>query len=237
MVEVVLAGPGKNALGSQMMRSLAAELERAAGAPVLIRGEGDAFSAGLDLKEVAGLDAAGMEAFLRLLDDTMAAVRAYPGPIAAAVTGHAIAGGSILALCCDHAVGPAGASRARIGLNEVALGLRFPPRILRIVLGRVPPGALDEVVLGAGLHSPEDALRLGLLDALAADPVAAATAWLERVGRHPADAYAAAKRDLRGTLEMTAEEDRWFREDVLPMWTTDALKERVRAVLGGGRKR
>src|SRR5689334_8594507 len=101
MFEITLNGPGKNALGTEMMRWILARLDEAAGRPVLLTGAGDALSAGLHLREVAGLDAAGMLAFLRLLEACMSALYLYPGPTVAAVNGHAIAGGCVLVECCD----------------------------------------------------------------------------------------------------------------------------------------
>ncbi len=77
-------GPGKNALGSTMMTFLIERLRAAAGAPVLLTGAGDAFSAGLDLKEVAAAEGDGMLAFLALLEECMSALYLYPGPLVAA---------------------------------------------------------------------------------------------------------------------------------------------------------
>ncbi len=77
------------------------EVRAVAGRPLLIMGAGDVFSAGLNLKEVAQLDRPGMEAFLGLLDDVMDTLYGHPGPTVACVNGHAIAGGCVIALCCD----------------------------------------------------------------------------------------------------------------------------------------
>ena len=131
-----LDGPGKNALGSEMMSFLVREAAAAGGGPWLLTGAGDSFSAGLDLREVASLDAAGMTAFLTLLEEMVATLWSYAGPTAAAVNGHAIAGGCVVAACCDHRVGAPG--RGRIGLNEVAIGLRFPPNAWHVVTQRIP---------------------------------------------------------------------------------------------------
>ena len=110
---------------------------------------------------------------------------------------------------------------ARIGLNEVAIGLRFPPALLRFVRSTVGPQHINEVVLGAGLHSPEDALRLGLVDAVDADPVAAASARLRAYAKHPSDAYAATKQDLReGVMQATDAENTRFQKEVVPFWTS-----------------
>src|SRR5436190_21503186 len=128
MFEITMEGPAKNALGTAMMTFLLDQLREAAGRPVLLSGSGDAFSAGLSLKEVASLDAEGMLGFLGLLERCMSALYLYPGPTVALVNGHAIAGGCVLTLCCDYRISTS-SPRTRIGLNEVALGVRFPPRI------------------------------------------------------------------------------------------------------------
>ncbi|MCA9565939.1 MAG: enoyl-CoA hydratase/isomerase family protein, partial [Myxococcales bacterium] len=121
MRTIRIEGPGKNSLSSDLMNAIISGLHDAAGEPVLITGAGDAFSAGLNLKEMAGLDAAGMDRFLRTLEEMVVTLHHYPGPTAAAVNGHAIAGGCVITLCCDFRIMTT-VPKARIGLNEVALG-------------------------------------------------------------------------------------------------------------------
>jgi enoyl-CoA hydratase/carnithine racemase len=233
MVEITMQGPAKNALGTDMFNFLLERLAEANGEPVLLTGAGDAFCAGLNLKEVASLDAAGMETYLRLLERCMAAYYLYPAPVVALVNGHAIAGGSILALCADHGV-VVNDPRVRVGLNEVALGVRFPPRVLHIARNRLPRTAHEAVLLGAGLFAPEQAVAYGLVDEVSADAPKAARARLEQLAAHPRDAYAATKRALRGATpaEMASDDalDAWMRE-CAPIWAGDAVKQRVLAVL------
>jgi enoyl-CoA hydratase/carnithine racemase len=234
MIEIVMNGPAKNALGSEMMAWLLAKLGEAGGRPVLLTGSGDTFSAGLDLREVASLDREGMTRFLTLLERCMSALYLYPGPTVALVNGHAIAGGCVLTLACDYRVATS-EPRARIGLNEVALGVRFPPRVLRIARDRVPTASQVPVLLGAELYAPERALAHGLVDEVSPDTARVARDRLGALGAHPADAYAATKRALRGAVDQDLAPDdaeaRWLAECV-PIWTGDALKERVRRVLG-----
>jgi len=226
MREVVLEGPGKNALGSALMRGLLDALHNAGGEPVLLRGAGYAFCAGLNLKEMAALDGAGMQSFLGLLEDMVAALYEYPGPVVAAVNGHAVAGGCVLALACDWRVMSAAPS-ARIGLNEIAIGARFPPRTWAMVKARVPAASIERVVLGAQLVDPQTALALGLVDELAQDPVALATERCMLLGRHPRDAYAVAKHGIRGHLDPDADAlARWESED-LAAWTSPAFRELI----------
>ena len=235
MVRIEMDGPAKNALGTEMMQWLRAELRKADGQPVLLTGAGDAFSAGLNLKEIVTLDKPGMEAFLGELEAMVYEWFHYPAPTAAAVNGHAIAGGCILQLICDIRVCTSN-PRARLGLNEVALGLQFPPRTYSMAHYRLDPRHAETVLLGAALWGPEDALRLGLVDAISDDPVAEASKRLEAVAGHPPAAYRAAKAKLRGDFgHADAAKDKAFVEDVLPVWSSDELKKRIQALLGGRR--
>lgn len=233
MIEIVLSGPGKNALSTAVMLALIEQLDRAEGAPVLLRGAGDAFSAGLNLVEVAGLDAAGMDTFLTALEDLLHALYNYPGPTVAAVNGHAIAGGCLVAMCCDHRV-CAAEPTLKIGLNEVALGLQFPPAVLALARRRLAPQAFDEAILGARLYGPQEALRVGYVDEVASDVAAVAGVRLAELARHPRDAYAAAKRAIRaGVLDADSAQRRAAREALLPVWTRPDLKARILGFLGG----
>ncbi|MGH7296371.1 MAG: enoyl-CoA hydratase/isomerase family protein [Polyangiaceae bacterium] len=230
MITLEMSAPGKNALSSDLMTSIVDRLERAAGEPVFLTGAGDAFSAGLNLKEVASLDAAGMTRFLGALERMVDALFHYPGPLVGWINGHAIAGGCIVALTCDHRLVTSN-PRARIGLNEVPLGLRFPPKTWRLVRHRVPAHAVERVVLEGGLYPPETALRLGLVDEIVADE-AQARAYADRVAASPRPAYLAAKQAIRrGVLDTPPDEERAFREAALPAWVSPELKARLAAVL------
>ena len=133
-----------------------------------------------------------------------------------------------MTLCCDVRVMTA-REGARIGLNEVALGLRFPPLTFNMCKNRVPGPSLARVLLEASLYSAKEGLELGLIDVIAEEDDARAR--LERLAAHPRDAYAAAKRALRGSLTVSEAEQRRFISDVLPKWAAPELKERLRAVL------
>ena len=229
MIEVVLEGPAKNALGSKLMDSTIAALHAGEGRPLLIRGSGDAFSAGLNLKEIAQADRDGMRVFLHKLTELLDLIWRYPGPTVACMNGHAIAGGALVALACDHRVLTTN-PKARVGLNEVAIGVRFPPFILRLVQARIGALRMPEVVLGAHLFGPEDALRVGLCEELADDPQAVAEKRLATLARHRPEIYAATKKALRPEIASSAEEDRLFEEEVLPVWCGDELRASIAAM-------
>jgi enoyl-CoA hydratase len=228
---LTVEGPGKNALSSAVMQDVVRQLRDASGRPVLVTGAGDAFSAGLNLKEVASLDVAGMARFLGLLDDMMDALFDYDGPMVACVNGHAIAGGCVIALCADVRVA-ADDPRIRIGLNEIALGLEFPPKIMKLARHRLGRHQVERALLEAGLHGPAAALALGYVDEVAADAPGRARAVLDVLAGHPRPIYTSSKRTLRaGALTLSDADRRYFTDTVLPRWTAPAVKEKVLAAL------
>jgi enoyl-CoA hydratase len=236
MVDIVLEGKGRNALNLRLMNDILEKVHAARGEPLLVRG-GDgtgAFSAGLDLREVASLSTDEMAGFIRLLEQLFTTLYLHPAPTVALVNGHAIAGGCVLALCCDYRVAPPDPS-IKIGLNEVAIGVVFPPRTLAIVTSRLPPRYQDEVILGGALYAPEPARSRGLVDEIAADGLDAARKRLAALAAHPRAAYTMTKRDLRGegpeSLATDARVERYIGEAV-PIWTGADLKARIAAILG-----
>ena len=230
MKTLTMTAPGKNSLGTPLMTWIITELREAAGEPIFLTGAGDAFSAGLNLKEVASLDGPGMAHFLTLLEDMVDALYNYPGPTIAWVNGHAIAGGCVVMLACDHRLvknDPA----IRIGLNETQNGLQLPPKTSQLVRHRVPAHSVDRVVLGGALHSPEVALRLGLVDEVVANEDEA-RAYAAQVAKAPRAAYATAKETLRkGVLHISEADQKRFIAETVPLWTSDDLKARLAGIL------
>jgi len=224
MKTIVLSGPGKNSLSTALMKRLLADLHEAKDEPLFLMGDGDAFSAGLNLKEVASLDVAGMTTFLTTLEDLVKALYEYPAPVVAWVNGHAIAGGCVVALCADVRFMTARPGQ-RIGLNEVALGLRFPPLTFSMVKARVK----ERVILEAELYEAAEAKEIGLIDKIGEE--AEARAMLSKLAAYPRDIYAATKLLLRPRLEIPETERKQFREDTIPYWTSPERRAALLAVL------
>jgi enoyl-CoA hydratase len=217
-VEVVLDGPGKNALGTPVMSAALEKVRAARGKPILLTGKGDAFSAGLNLKEIATLDGPGLGRFLSLFDDLVVALLSHDAPVVSCVNGHAIAGGCIIAMTTDHRVATS-APTARIGLNEVPLGLVFPPRVLRLVQTRVSAHARHRVLLEGATHAPPVAKELGLVDEVADDAMGAARAMIDKLASYPATSYVHTKKMLNASvIAVSDEERRGFEAELLPAW-------------------
>jgi len=208
IVELRLARPPVNAFDAALSRELRLAVEAAADAArgILISGRPGMYSAGLDVAAVLQLDQAGRLGELwHEYSSLCRAIAASPIPIVAAITGHAPAGGAVLATFCDYRVMAKSADAAkpfRIGLNETQVGLTVPPEIqtgLRRLVGAYRAERL--MVAGAMLDS-EEALRVGFVDELAAaeDVVARALAWLRALLALPARAMSGTRAIARADL-------------------------------------
>src|SRR5690349_4556613 len=146
---VTLANPPMNAMNACLLEQLAALFEglaadRAVRAAV-VAAEGPAFSAGLDLKSVPHLDRLGQRRLVDALNDCFGTLYSWPKPLVAAVNGHAIAGGLILALCADWRV--VADVAMQVSLAEVRVGVTFPVAALEVVRSELTAAAARRLVL------------------------------------------------------------------------------------------
>ena len=120
-IRILKLAHGKvSAMDLELGEAFTREMHDAAVAPVkavIVTGTGSAFSAGVDLFRVRERRAGVRTAFLPVLDGFLRAALTLPKPMVAAVNGHAIAGGCILAACCDHRIMVDGTGR--IGVPEL----------------------------------------------------------------------------------------------------------------------
>jgi enoyl-CoA hydratase/carnithine racemase len=145
--------------------------------PIVLAGNEKFFCAGADLQEIFTLDASSAYEFSGIGQTLMNAVDQFPAPVYAAVEGYCMGGGLDLALACDHRVA---SPNAVFGHRGAALGLitgwggtQRLPRLLG--KGR----ALQMFVAAETIMAPQ-ALDIGLVDTIAADPLAEAIRCLEQ---------------------------------------------------------
>jgi enoyl-CoA hydratase len=166
---VRLKGGRANAMSASLLQELEAtftDLLHGDAAPVVITGQGNAFSAGLALPDLIDLDRAGMRDFIAGFERAMQRVLALPRPVVAAINGHAIAGGCVLALMCDARVAVDGP--AQLGLNEVQLGIGLPSLVIEPLRARLPAASMLPVAYEGRLFPVSEALKVGLVDAVVA---------------------------------------------------------------------
>jgi enoyl-CoA hydratase len=200
---VTLARPPVNVMDAASLEELAAAFDSLARDPsvaaAILTAEGRAFSAGLDLKTVPHLDLAGQRRLIAALNDSIGRLYAWPKPLVAAINGHAIAGGMVVALCADWRV--VADTKLEASLAEIHVGVTFPVAALQAAIGELsPPAARRLVLLGEPLSATE-AVQLAVFDELvpAADLQARALDRARRYAALPPQAFATMKRELRAT--------------------------------------
>lgn len=139
------------------------------------------FSAGLDVPHLLTLSSAQLHDAWEVFFELARTLAACPVPVAAAIDGHAPAGGCVLALCCDYRVMADG--EFRIGLNETRVGLVAPEGIQRLLRRIVGPRRAEHLLVAGEMVDARQALHIGLVDELAATGEVAtrAQAWLEQL--------------------------------------------------------
>jgi enoyl-CoA hydratase len=182
-----------NALDLELLTALPEALASVGDAPVVLTGAGRCFSAGVDLKRIVDGGVPYVEEFLPALSTAAQALFDHPRPVVAAVNGHALAGGCVLAAACDVRL----MSGGTIGLTELLAGVPFPTVPLEIMRHAVGP-AVSRLVLTAQRLDPVEAHRIGLVDEIVTDGlVAAAVERAAALAATPVAVYALAKRQLR----------------------------------------
>jgi len=144
----------------EQMESLAASDAQA----VVLAATGRIFSAGVDLPQLLAGGADYVREFLPELSRMLGAVLTHPKPVVAAVNGHAIAGGCLLACAADRRL--MARTGGRVGVPELRVGVPFPPLPVEIIRARVKPEHVATVLLGGATYDPEAALACGLVDEL-----------------------------------------------------------------------
>ena len=148
----------------EMHRALDA-VEKSDARAAVITGKGRVFCGGLDLLTIHAFDRPALERFVDAFEGMFRRVFAFDRPLVAAVNGHALAGGAILAMACDLRVMADGPFQ--IGVNEVRLGIPFPAAAFEIVRQATPGPARRAVMLQGKRLSPTEAKAAGIVQRIA----------------------------------------------------------------------
>jgi enoyl-CoA hydratase/carnithine racemase len=143
---------------------------RASAEAVVLTGQGRIFSAGVDLLRALDGGASYFSAFLPVLSQALDAVFFHPRPVVAALNGHAIAGGCVLACAADRRI--MARDGGRIGVTELLVGVPFPAIAFEIMRFVAAPQHFEDIILGGATYLPETAGERGLVnDIVAPDAV------------------------------------------------------------------
>jgi enoyl-CoA hydratase len=200
VAQITIDRPPANAMDVGLLEEIVAKVAQVAAArpaAVVLAGRPGCFSAGADLKAVPGYGPAEQRAAVAGINAMALDVYALECPVVAAITGHAIAGGFVLALCADIRVA---SSEGRYGLTEVKVGVPYPQAAIGVVRAELAPHAARLLALGNALVDAEECRRLGAFDEVCPPDAVLARAHDLAAGlaAMPADVYARTKDALRG---------------------------------------
>jgi enoyl-CoA hydratase/carnithine racemase len=235
IAEVRLERGKVNALDGAVVRELAACFRQVAEAPeiraAVLTGTGKFFSFGFDIPEFLAYSKGAFAEYLVEFTGLCRALFSHSKPLVAALNGHAVAGGCMLAAACDARVMVRG--KAKIGLNELGFGSSVFAGSVRMLSYWIGERRAQQVLFGGGLYPADEAKELGLVDVVTDEAGLAEAA--RRVARELGDKDPAAFRSIKGLLrsrlaeEMVAPDAASIREFV-EIWYSEATWRRLQDI-------
>ena len=226
-----------NALSPDLIGALAETLEKVAAAPevraVVLSSTNDKFfSIGWDIPQLYDLPVESFRGFYEAFNRTCMTLYTLPKPTVAGLRGHAVAGGCILALCCDYRVMAEG--HKLMGLNEIKLGVPVPYAADCILQSIVGSRIARDIVESGEFYEVEVSFAKGLVDEVVPRERVTARA-MERaktLGAMPSEAYAGIKANRVEMVEarITAGWEEKQRE-FLEIWYTEEPRKRLREAI------
>jgi enoyl-CoA hydratase len=164
---VSLSRPPVNALDREMVDEITTAVEEVArqASAIVLTGH-RAFSAGIDTQAFQAATVKERGRLALAIDRMLVAVVGTDQPVVAAVTGHALGGGLVLALACDRRLAAEG--DAQLGLPEVVAGVAFPTNAVHVVQASLHPALVGRLVLAGERLDPNEALGVGVVDEVVA---------------------------------------------------------------------
>ncbi|MUV15173.1 enoyl-CoA hydratase/isomerase family protein [Noviluteimonas gilva] len=236
IVELKLARAPVNALDPTLCNDLRTALAAAidGGAQgIVLSGGPKVFSAGLDVPFLLSLgdDRAALFTAWSAFFDAARALAESPVPVAAALAGHAPAGGCVLALCCDYRVMAEGPYR--LGLNETQVGLVAPEGVQQLMRRVVGPHRAERMLVGGEMIESGRAFDIGLVDELAAidDVATRARLWLEGLIALPREPMLRTRAISRADVVAAMQPERIQLERFIDAWTAPDTQAGLKALI------
>jgi enoyl-CoA hydratase len=232
---VSLRRPPVNAMNLELTCEIASVFQRLGQnksvRSVVLTGEGKSFCAGVDLKAVPHFDQAEQCRMVKALNRAFYSVYSLPVPVVGAINGHAIAGGFVLALCCDWRI--AANTPFVAGLTEVRVGVPYPVAAMEVVRQELRPDVARRLVLFGEDVTGGAAVEAGVFDEMVDSEALRerALAKANEFAALPPTAFAGSKRQLRSAAYRAIEAAIEGAEPLLDGWLSSETIQAAAAVL------
>jgi enoyl-CoA hydratase len=240
-VAVLRMNHGKaNALDLELCEALTLQLVACANSEaraLVVVGQGKMFSAGLDLVRILAGGSAYTRAFVPVFSRTFETLFTFPKPLVAAVNGHAIAGGCIMACAADYRM--MAREPGRIGIPELLVGVPFPVVPLEIMRFSTPPQFLQSLAYRGTTFIADEALGRGIVDAVT-DPdrlLDEALAMAASLAAIPSPAFALTKRLMREPTMRRIRAGAAIDAEAVEAWASDEILGAIRTYVAKTLKR
>jgi enoyl-CoA hydratase/carnithine racemase len=197
---------------------------------VILTGTGSIFSAGVDLPRLVNAGGNYVQEFVEAFEAMLRGIFLFPKPVIAAINGHAIAGGAIIAFACDYRIMCAG----RMGVPEALVGVPFPPLALEVARFAVPRQHLQPMLYLARNVEVAEAKSLGMIDEVVSPDALAPRAMevAKQIASITPDAFRLTKRQIREPyLRDAAAIASVSADEIDAMWSAPATHDHIRAYL------
>jgi enoyl-CoA hydratase len=232
-VAVITMAHGKaNALDSEFCDALAVEfneLRTASPRAVVLTGQGAIFSAGVNLLRTLDAGPDYVRDFLPRLHRLYETIFFFPKPVVAAINGHAVAGGCVLACACDRRVMVR--EPGRIGVTELLVGLPFPTLAFEIMRFVTASHCFEDMVFSGATFLPQDGAERGLVNEVvgAEELMDRAFAAANTLAATAPNASALTKRQSREpAMDRYNRDGARFDAEVTEIWTSEQATRTIR---------
>ena len=198
---------------------------------IILTGTGPFFSFGFDIPEFLGYTPEAFTDYLENFTSLYRELYVHPKPIVAALNGHTVAGGCMIATACDHRIMVTG--KAKIGLNEVTFGASVFAGSVDILRHLTGQKNAERILLSGGLYDADQAAALGLIDQVCAseDLASAAAEIATQFAGRDSVAFRSLKRLLRVPIaERMAETEAASIREFVDIWYSPQTRQQLEQI-------
>src|SRR3990167_4267655 len=232
---VAINRPKVNAINEQVVSELTdtfreLALDRQIKA-VILTGKGSFFSFGFDIPGLMDYSKEEFHRFVVSFSDLVRCIFTYTKPVIAALNGHTVAGGCILAIACDRRVMVTG--KAKIALNELTIGATIFTSIAEILKFTVGPRNARQLLYSGKMNSAEEALALGLVDEVHSEEgfADAALRSARDLAEKDGEAFGSVKNLLRkDALDIIGRDEGSSISEFVDIWYSQNTRDKLRKI-------